>query len=315
MYIKNRKCSPCDKTFKNSASLATHKNRYHPYSRRKTLIREDDLSSVNSDVSSLSSVRDLGLEMKIDDNKREIKALDRVFGDLVKRMEEFECTDRLQHTTTTSTMFKPQVNPIDAMSKDIEAVKFQSGLNKRKIQTLVNDIEEIKQSSDTSESDTSESETESIKVKGLIDNMMEIRDLFIARNFEALRTNIEDVKLAVNLMLRANMGSVILSSDEMALLEEIPESSNHQNRTLLKENFGQLVNTFKKLEPEFENIFQDEGSLHDETNDEKDSLEDVPEQQSETEQSEDEDSSDEDEDSVEDEEDNKSEDYVKTVYL
>ena len=88
MMSKARKCTTCDKSFKNSASLATHKNRYHPYSPRKSIISEDDLSSVTSDVSSLDTVRNDSLEIKIDDNQHKIKLLDWGFGNLMKRMEE-----------------------------------------------------------------------------------------------------------------------------------------------------------------------------------------------------------------------------------
>ena len=58
MY-KSRKCTSCDKTFKNSASLATHKHRYHPYSPRKSTKGDDEIFSVISDLSITSPLGDI----------------------------------------------------------------------------------------------------------------------------------------------------------------------------------------------------------------------------------------------------------------
>ena len=103
---KTFSCPSCAKMFKTSASLASHKYRFHPYSaksKRTTRIIDNDLSSLKSNqsaTSSFSNVSDIELETKVGDNKSDIQLLDWAFNSLKERVEGLEGSNRSQELDT-----------------------------------------------------------------------------------------------------------------------------------------------------------------------------------------------------------------------
>ena len=90
---KSYMCTSCGKMFKNSASLATHKYRYHAHSSKIkgfTKPMEHTPASVYSDTSSLGDISSDMLDIKIDDNKADIQSIDWAFNNLKDRVEELE---------------------------------------------------------------------------------------------------------------------------------------------------------------------------------------------------------------------------------
>ena len=152
------------------------------------------------------------------------------------------------------------------ISNAIQAAKLQSDLNREKIEMLKNQVEEIVNSSVLDDG------VNDMKAEDLIDELMEVRDMFTDTNYEALKENILSLKRAIQLMLRADIGTGILSPEEISLLEEISENSKPGAKDLLKENFSQLVGIFTKLKPELNNNYEGDES------EEEDNQEDLSEE-------------------------------------
>ena len=297
-------CTDCSRFYKNKDSLRAHRNRYHPYP-RKISTSDEDLSSViseSSHTSSLSNVSDHNLENKIIDNKHNIKSLDWVFNNLKNRVEELESKIRLRNYTPDIVNQKAggisenaNLTKMIKISRDIEAIKIQNDLNKGNIQSLRNEMQEMRQNSEEIPDD-------------LINEMMQIRDLFINRDFETLKKNVKGLKQALTLILRAGIGSEILSCEDLDLLKDISQTPYPQDNILLKKNFSKLVNMFIKLNPEFDDIFENEEGLNKTDDQENLSEQDFPGDTSENEKSEDEESTD------EESEEDKTEDEANQVY-
>ena len=144
---KTRTCPSCDKTFKNSSSLATHKHRYHPNSPKKH-IEKDDVLSLNSDHSEVSSFKDNNIanniEICIDDNKRAIESLDWAFSDIKKLLDELDSKIRLKSLNIQKgdALSMSPTNSSKILN-DIQTIKFQSDANRRLIESLKNQIKTI----------------------------------------------------------------------------------------------------------------------------------------------------------------------------
>ena len=254
-------CTSCGKMFKNSASLATHKYQYHAHSSKNKGFAKsikDEPTSVYSDNSSLGDISSDMSDIKIDDNKTDIQSIDWAFNHLKKRVEELESKVHSQslHAPKQKGGAVEKYHPSTKMSevsKELWELKFQSDLNKSKIELLKKQIQDM-----TENSEASDSETESlICAEDLIDEMVEIRDLFITGNFETLKNNIKGLKQAVTLILRANIGLERLSSDELELLKDITHAPRCHVKQLLRENFSRLSSMFTKMNLTVDNIYED----------------------------------------------------------
>ena len=125
----------------------------------------------------------------------------------------------------------------------------------------------------TENSEAGDSEAESlICTEDLIDEMVEIRDLFITGNFETLKKNIEGLKQTIALIIRANIGLERLSSSELELLKDIAHAPRCHVKQLLRENFSRLSSMFTKMNLTVDNIDEDKEKNND--------LEDSPEEDS-----------------------------------
>lgn len=267
----------CRKSFKNSRSLASHKHRYHPYLSKKIAKNDDEISSVISDISSISSLvetSDSVLDMKNNDNKIDEKYIKWEFDDLKKRLDYLESKFRF-HCITVKTKNQEGglIKKNEEYPKVIQSIQDQSELNRKEIQLLRNHIEEMIKNSENEDSEdwkNDHSDSASLNADDLIDEMIEIKDLFIAKNFEELKTNISGLKQAIMLMLSANIGSSVLSTEELSLLKNILQSSEFRGKMILKNNFPQLVYIFKKLIGEFNSIYEADEFTHNESNEDED---------------------------------------------
>ena len=236
-------CNECGSSYKNRASLTAHKHRYHPYL-RKSVKSDDETSSVKSDVSSLRTCPDIDLKMEVADIKQVMKSLDCTFGHLAKRVDDLEF-NKSHSQRVTKEMVKQELDSIDnnnKITRNFDKLKFQ-------IKSLKRQMREMKQSSHVQ----GDLETD----EDIFNEMVEIPNLFIGRDFEALNGNIKGLKLGVTLLLSAEIGTDMLSYDELTLLEEISRSSKPIIKILLKKNFSNLVNIFTKLKPAFDKIQQE----------------------------------------------------------
>ena len=260
---KDYKCPSCYKMFKNSASLATHRYRYHPYTPRltKSTKIEDDISSINSDIS-LSFGESSGsvLEMRIKSNKLAIESVEEVLNTLKERVYDLESKHRLQRWTLDSPKQKDdKAHKIIDNSSEIYVLKLQSNINRRNIKSIRDQLRDLVDNSDVND-------TNSLTSEDLIDEMMEIRDLVVAQDFEALRTKIQSIMRVVKLVL-SGLSLDALSSDDIILLEDISSSSTHDAEQLLRDKFSLIVAIFKKLKPSFDKVYEEDEN--DETHDSK----------------------------------------------
>ena len=144
----------CEKIFKNSTSLATHKHRYHPYSprSRKSITEYDEISSVISDISvtssrSLGNIKNNELEKRINENRKNIDSLDWAFDSIKEHLEALEFKLRLQYFKIDTKLQEGGAtlknNDVSKISREVQTIKLQSDLNKGKIDHLRKQIQDI----------------------------------------------------------------------------------------------------------------------------------------------------------------------------
>ena len=264
---KTFSCISCAKLFKTSASLASHKYRFHPYSaktKRATKILDDDLSSLKSNLSatsSFSNASDIELETKIGDNKSDIQLLDWAFNSLKKRVEGLESSNHSQELDSIKQKGGAMQRDHDHVTisgalKEFRGLKFQSDLNTSKIELLKRQMQEMKERRD--ESDLDSKSVSSDEVEDIIDEVMGLADLFTAGNFESLKADIKSLRQTISMLLRSNIGKKVLSSEELSLLEEMSQTSKRQIVMLLRNNFSRLEKMFRKLKSKIDNVYEDE---------------------------------------------------------
>lgn len=226
--------------FKNSASLASHKHRYHPYPKTE----DTDTSSLYSEASSFSSSLSV-LESKVNANQQTIRGLDQVFGSIVRRLEDLEINFRRENSDVKSKYDKDTNKEI---KQDIEVVKFQSDLNKRRIQTLQHELNVV--------ADKIDKEAEE-NFDDILGYLMEVKEMFYNSDYEKLRENIAKVKKIIDTIFKLEIGKDILTSDDEELLSNISDTSDYIAKDILKENFSRLKALFRKLTPEFDEMYED----------------------------------------------------------
>ena len=267
---KSYMCISCGKMYKNSASLATHKYQYHVHSSKNkgfTKPIEDTPASMYSDTLSLGDISSDILDIKSDDNKTDIQSIDWAFNHLKDRVEELESKVNSQSLDTSKQKggaienHHPNIK-MNEISKELWELKFQSDLNKSRIELLQKQIQDMAENSEASDSETESS----ICAEDLIDEMIEIRDLFITKNFETLKTNIKGLKQTITLILRTNIGLERLSSEEIDLLKDITHAPRCHAKQLLRENFSGLSSMFTKMNLTFDNVYEDQEILDKESN-------------------------------------------------
>ena len=259
-------CIACSRFYKNKESLRAHRNRYHPYPRKtsksnedvpyslrmtKSTKIEDDISSINSDISSsFGETSGSVLEMRIKSNKLDIESVEEVLNTLKKRVYDLESKHRLQSWTLDSAKQKDdKTQKIIDNSSEICMLKLQSNINRQNIESIRNQLRDLVDNSDVNDRD-------SLTSDDLIDEMMEIRDLVVAQDFEAIKTKIQSIIRAVKLVL-SGLNLDVLSSDDILLLEDISSSSIHDAKQLVQDKFSHIATIFEKLKPSFDKAYEE----------------------------------------------------------
>lgn len=219
MFKTRAACKTCGKMFKNSASLASHRHRYHPYSKDS----EDDRLSLSSESSHSISSHNF-LESKVNANQGEIKALDQVFGDILKRLDDLETT----------------------IPKNLPGV--ESKVNKMRIGSLKSKLDHTIEKIDNMNKITGEDR---------LGYMMEVKDMFLSSNYEKLKDNISKLKTVIDSMFKLDIGEDIILYEDEDLLEGIFNVSDYRAIEIVKDNFTHLVNIFVKLAPTFDKMYDD----------------------------------------------------------
>ena len=269
---KTFSCPTCASLFKTTASLASHKHRYH--SKTKQATKVDDISSLNSEISatsSLGNVSTVGLETKIRDNVSEIRSLDWAFNSIKNRVEALEATNHPQYTLKqTGGMLPedPNIAKISVILKELRDLQFQSDLNKSKIELLKRRMQEMVERFGASGSETETSadidennsihkehyenevsDSESMTTNDVIDAMVDIRDLFMRGNDVELQENPESLKGAINVILNG-FSLEDIQPEDISLLQMMSNATTGDDiRNYLKDNFDRLVTIFTELEP------------------------------------------------------------------
>lgn len=251
------RCFSCTKKFKNSSSLASHRYRYHPYL-SKRLKADSDVSSIISDVSSVSS---LGSDYKHGATRYEGK--EDLFTDIIdlkRKLNFLESKEKLQKIDIESLSTKVNNLQKNDLSRDILK-------NSNEINTLKNEQEEnikrikmleVANNYQTSESDSQDSESQKSVNQDLdntfgatdLEEMMSIRDMIMNGIFDVTDKNIESLNRVIGLIQTGVIEIDTeddLSQEDGLLLDNIQRSEMEEAKSLVYKNMKQIQNIFKVL--------------------------------------------------------------------
>ena len=186
-----------------------------------------------------------------------------------------ESKHRLQSWTLDSAKQKEdKTHKIIDNSSEIRMLKLQSNINTRNIESIRDQLSDLVDNYDVND-------TNNLTSEDLIDEMIEIRDLVVEQDFEAIKTKIQSMIRAVKLVL-SGLSLDVLSSDDILLLEDISSSSTRDAEQLIHDKFSHIVTIFKKLKPSFDKAYEEDEN--EETHDSK--QEDDESEESESEETE-----------------------------
>ena len=260
-------CDPCDKKYKTSRSLDTHKSRYHPYLKKVKYsddksqdIKPDEAWSVDDDMDQDSKImkNDIAIELVKDDvsrlsklvNDLEIKMMfpDQTSSGIELVNDELSRLRKLVNHLEMEMMFPDHIKQMGGSKlfddnnymEELKTVKNQSRNNKEKLSTIEKKLDDIIQSTQ---------EKNSVAVEDLIYDMLEVKQLFMSHQFEELLSDIPKLRKVAKFLITAieqfDMGE--LTDDDIKLLKEIGESSKATAKHLLKEKFNNIANIFTQL--------------------------------------------------------------------
>ena len=266
-------CNQCDKRYKNPASLATHKYRYHPYLKRsklanKTFDKSADIetNSIISRTSSINANYDELLDSQIDRNTFDIVVLNSELISLRNLVRELDfkvllqCNDvehikrKTNHDNIkTSSSVMPKEN-----STELLAIKDQNRSNNQRLSAIEDKLEDlIKNIQDK----------HSVATEDVIYDIMEVKNLFLENKYDKILSDIPKLQQSVKLIINTLEMKDIITDEGIQLLEKLSESSKVSTRKLLKDNFSHLVSIFSKLKPVFDDVvYEDVSNKTDVTN-------------------------------------------------
>ena len=264
-------CSQCDKTFKTPRSRASHTYKYHPYSKRnklpnKTFDKSEDTetSSTISETSSINDNYDELLDDRIDSNKFDIEMLNSELSSLRKLVYDldikmiFQCSavEDIKHKTSHDDIKAPSFMIPKDNTAEVLLIKDQNRNASQRISAIENKLDEVIENLQ---------DQHAVATEDIIHDMMEINDLFMARKYNELLSDIPKLQQSVKLVINAlDMNDI--TDEGIHLLEELSGSSNITARKLLKDNFNHLVSIFTKLKPVFDDVYKDMSNETYETN-------------------------------------------------
>ena len=251
-----RNCTQCDKTFKNSGSLATHRYRSHPYSRSLSKLSNKTFNkSENIETSRIMSETSWGyyeilsdqlfkIDIKvfdntlgIDDNKRDIEMLSKTIRANIETPKSMGSTDN----TTELLVIKDQNRNV---SQRISAIE-------NKLNDVIGNIQD----------------KHSVVAEDLIDDMIEVKNLFMGYNYNEILSDIHKLQQSAKFVIRT-LDLKDITDDGIQLLEKLSNSSKATTKKMLKDNFSRLVTIFTKLQPAFDDVYEDISNEPDETDSE-----------------------------------------------
>ena len=257
-------CQTCGNSFKSTASLASHKYRYHPYSSKAStrptsneFDRQSSISSLDHEFGYLSANNQLDKhKLDIDNlqstvrelrslmNKVDTKVL--LQGVALDGVERFVRNQRTRPDTGNARIVN-YYNP-----DEVSLIKDQTNDNTNRIRVIEENIDnkhnqQIEQVGNEDE----------VAKQDMIDDMIEVREMFINNNYEGLKTDIPKLRHSIRIMLDS-LELQKLDDEDVQLLEDLCTSSKREVLALLQANFGHLVNIFKRLKPEFEGLFEED---------------------------------------------------------
>ena len=265
-------CSQCDKRYKNPASLATHKYRYHPYLKRsklanKTFDKSEDIET-NSIISGTSSINDNYddlLDRQIDRNTFDIVVLNSELtslSNLVRGLDFkvlLQCNDveHIKRKTIHDNIKTPSSVMPKENSTELLAIKDQNRSNNQRLSAIEDKLEDlIKNIQDK----------HSVATEDVIYDIMEVTNLFLENKYDEILSDIPKLQQSVKWIIDTLKIKDIIADEGIQLLEKLSESSKVSTRKLLKDNFSHLVNIFTKLKPVFDDVYEDVSNKTDVTN-------------------------------------------------
>ena len=260
MNVKSYSCSSCGGTFKNSASLATHKYTFHPSNNNSFIMTapkeslEFDRISSSSNISSLD--HDLG-HMTVDNqmHKFDIETLQSSVRELRSLINKLDTKARLQAVILDDVeryVKRQRMNPGTTTIISPEAVsqmKDQTRNNTHRIriieeQIVGRNVQQVEEADDATKQDN-------------LDDMLDVKEMFINNNFEGLKSDIPKLRQSIRFMLDS-LDLQKLDEEDVQLLEELRTSSKREVLALLQTKFGHLGSIFNRLKPEFDALFEDD---------------------------------------------------------
>jgi hypothetical protein len=233
-------CDQCDKKYKTSRSLVTHNSRFHPYSKK---VKYSDNASDNTSQKSESDEdrsTDIKQYSQIMKNKFDLTLLKDDVDRLTKRVWGLDMEMVVPNLTHQTGGGSKILDNNKIHKEELETIKDQSSTNKVKLSTIEDKLENLVESSQ---------EKNRVAVEDLIDDLKDVKELFINQHYEELLSDIPRLrlvaKLVISVMDNVDMGDI--TEGNIKLLEEIGDSSKAKVKMLLKEKFNTLVGIFTKL--------------------------------------------------------------------
>lgn len=229
-------CDRCDKKYKTSRSLDTHTSRYHPYS--KTVKYSDNKSQDSeSDEDRSFDVKQYSQIMK---NKLDVTLLKDDVDRLTKRVWGLDMKMVVPNLTHQTGGGSKILDDNKIHKEELETIKDQIRTNKVKLSTIEDKLENLIESSQAKNR---------VAVEDLIDDLKDVKELFMNKQYEELLSDIPRLRLVakfvISVMDNFDMGDI--TNGNIKLLEEIGDSSKTKVKILLKEKFNTLVGIFTKL--------------------------------------------------------------------
>ena len=242
-------CQLCGKTYKNAKSLRTHRYSYHKKGKSELVL--DPSKQFGMKKSNLHSKRYL-------ENDNVSQAVSDLSSDEIG-IDQFDTQDRLMEVELDTIDINSEVellkNSVDELraliskiEKDVlerDELKIPPAENNKKsyqelksaIEMNKNDIDELKDAINDIEFNESESEeNDDIVNKDLIDDLMEMKDLFGSQNYEKIVADIPKLRRVLKFTLQ-NLSLDDIGDNEINLLGNIANSSKSIAKEMVKDNF------------------------------------------------------------------------------
>ena len=238
-------CNFCDKRYKNSGSLRTHKYSYHsentpqkfqdkPYSKTTHNVFNSDSLLMKGSGKAENTLRIPKCYRHLDDHSLETVKT----GELDDKVSEFDCQE-------LKTM-------VDTVKFSLQELDFLVKSNKI-------DINELRQARMRDRKNTEQLNQKEIDLRSrdLVDNVIEMESLIAAENVEEIKSDIPKVRQVINFILK-NMDLSEISEKDINLLTEFTNFSKAEVKDMIDKEFMELVKIFGLLKPEFEQLLYSE---------------------------------------------------------